>query len=267
MKLSIITCTYNSDLYIEECIDSVLSQRLDPTIFEHIFVDWFSTDKTHDIIKKYIKEHPTHAITFVQKPVKWIYNAMNEGIKIAKWEYIICLNSDDYLANGVLHKYLKFISDTGNKDFYFGKVQFFDKGNPNVMILPHYDYFRKMAFYKFGFNSLVCHPGVILRKELFERFWYFNEHFKIMSDFAMWTKLYKNWVKFTFWNSVVTHFRMHTWSATWGSEIRNRNAWFHEYKLIRQEYYWNVFGWIMYIISRYTSKISLFFLSRRHAKG
>lgn len=260
-KLSIITCTYNSELYLQQCIDSVISQKLDKNEYEHIFVDWFSTDKTHDIIKKYIKENSTHAITFVQKPAKWIYNAMNEGIKIAQWEYVICLNSDDYLAKQSLVKYLEFIDITWQKDFYFAKVQFFSKENPHIMTLPHYTFLRRIAFYKFWFNSLVCHPGVLLKKKIFERFWYFNENFKIMSDFALRTKLYKSWIHFIFFDHIVSHFRMHEGSATWTSQTHNRDVWFREYKMVRQQYYWKFFGWLMYVISRYTSQISLFFLS------
>jgi glycosyltransferase involved in cell wall biosynthesis len=58
MKLSIVTCTYNSEKYLQECIDSVIAQDLDTNIYEHVFVDAYSTDKTKNIIKKYQKQYP-----------------------------------------------------------------------------------------------------------------------------------------------------------------------------------------------------------------
>jgi glycosyltransferase involved in cell wall biosynthesis len=57
MKLSIITCTYNSEKYLQECIDSVVAQNLDIHEYEHIFVDAYSTDKTKKIIVEYKKKY------------------------------------------------------------------------------------------------------------------------------------------------------------------------------------------------------------------
>ena len=51
MKFSIITATYNSALYLEETIESVLSQTYSD--IEYIIVDGNSTDATHEIIKKF----------------------------------------------------------------------------------------------------------------------------------------------------------------------------------------------------------------------
>ena len=50
MKVSIITVTYNSEKYLEDCIESVIKQRY-PDI-EHIIVDGKSNDGTLAIIKK-----------------------------------------------------------------------------------------------------------------------------------------------------------------------------------------------------------------------
>ncbi|MDR0370030.1 MAG: glycosyltransferase [Candidatus Peribacteria bacterium] len=81
MKLSIITCTYNSETYLPKCIDSVIVQHLNPLDFEHIFVDGNSTDETLQIIQTYKKEHPEYHITVLQAEPKGIYNAMNLGVR------------------------------------------------------------------------------------------------------------------------------------------------------------------------------------------
>ena len=49
IKFTIITCTFNSEKYLEECIDTVRKQ--DFKNYEHIFVDAFSTDSTISMIK------------------------------------------------------------------------------------------------------------------------------------------------------------------------------------------------------------------------
>lgn len=49
-KISIVTPTYNSEKYLEECILSIKDQKYE--MFEHIIVDGGSTDETLSIIKK-----------------------------------------------------------------------------------------------------------------------------------------------------------------------------------------------------------------------
>jgi len=120
MKLSIITCTYNSAEYLQECIDSVIAQNLDPTIFEHIFIDGESSDSTLSLIETYQKQYPTWNIYVETRPKKGIYNAFNEGIKKSTGEYIMFLNSDDFLIPSILDPYLQYIKKTGEKDIYFG---------------------------------------------------------------------------------------------------------------------------------------------------
>jgi hypothetical protein len=91
-----------------------------------------------------------------------------------------------------LSSYLNFIAVTGDLDVYFSKIKLFSAQKDTVKIVPHYSFVTKIAFYRFGFNSLIYHPGVILKKSLFDRFGYFNEKFKIVSDVEFRTKLNKH---------------------------------------------------------------------------
>ena len=54
MKVSIVTPTYNSEEYLEKCIQSIMGQS--HTDYEHIIVDGGSKDRTIEIIKKYVPE-------------------------------------------------------------------------------------------------------------------------------------------------------------------------------------------------------------------
>gem|GEM_PF-1669444 len=66
MKLSIITCTYNSEKYLAGCIQSLITQNLNVNDFEHIFVDAFSSDSTINIINEYKNNHTTHNINLIR---------------------------------------------------------------------------------------------------------------------------------------------------------------------------------------------------------
>ena len=53
-KISVLMPAYNTEKYISEAIESILNQTLKD--FEFIIIDDFSTDKTWNIIQKYVKE-------------------------------------------------------------------------------------------------------------------------------------------------------------------------------------------------------------------
>ena len=91
MKVSIITVTYNSGKYLEDCIESVVKQRYKN--IEHIIVDGKSNDNTLAIIKKY----ESHISKWISETDKGMYDAINKGIVMATGDIIGILNSDDML--------------------------------------------------------------------------------------------------------------------------------------------------------------------------
>jgi len=92
---SIIVPIYNVERYLEQCIESVLAQ--DYQNYELILVDDGSPDNSIDICTKYAKQH--HNIVFIRKVNGGISDARNAGIKLARGEYLIFLDSDDYWNN------------------------------------------------------------------------------------------------------------------------------------------------------------------------
>src|SRR5436305_11530477 len=93
MKVSLITVTHNSAVYLEECIKSVLDQR--SANIEHIIVDGGSTDGTLDIIKKYDR----HIAKWKTEKDRGMYDAINKGISMATGDILGILNSDDIFAS------------------------------------------------------------------------------------------------------------------------------------------------------------------------
>ena len=232
MKLSIITCTYNSEKYLQVCIDSVISQNLDIENYEHIFVDAYSTDSTKKIIKKYMKKYSN--VKLIEHKPKWVYNAMNEGIKEAKWEYVLCLNSDDYLEKNCLNEYLDFINQNKNIDIFYGKLNFI-KNNKIISIgCNSFVFLRKILFYHFGCNILVLHPTVIAKTFSLKKMWLFDESKKISSDFWMRLKMLKNGMQFKYFPCIVSNFRIHEWSIS--SNNRNYELWNIECKYFKVKY-------------------------------
>ena len=96
-KISIVTPSYNQAEYLEECIESILSQNY-PNL-EYIIMDGGSTDGSVEIIKKYEKQ-----LTYWQsKPDGGQYQAINEGFRRSSGEIMTWLNSDDKYHAGALY--------------------------------------------------------------------------------------------------------------------------------------------------------------------
>lgn len=94
-QISIIIPVYNAGLYIEACIKSLLNQTF--TNCEFIFVNDGSTDSSKIIIESY-KEFDKR-ITLINQQNQGVSIARNNGITIAKGEYIGFVDADDWVEN------------------------------------------------------------------------------------------------------------------------------------------------------------------------
>ncbi len=91
--LSVIVPFYNTEKYARRCIDSILNQESEYT-FEVILVDDGSQDGCGEILDSY---RSCGNVRVIHKPNGGLSDARNSGIKIAQGEYILFVDSDDYL--------------------------------------------------------------------------------------------------------------------------------------------------------------------------
>lgn len=110
-KVSVIIPVYNTEKYLEECLDSVIHQTLKD--IEIICINDGSTDNSLEILKKY-KQKDSRIITIDQEN-SGAAIARNKGIKIANGEYLSFIDSDDYIDLDFLEK-LYSASNNGNCD-------------------------------------------------------------------------------------------------------------------------------------------------------
>lgn len=103
MKLSIITINYNNAEGLRKTMESVFAQTCRG--FEYIVVDGASTDGSVEVIKEYEKSNlkletiNLQSFVWISEPDNGIYDAMDKGLKMAKGEYVLMLNSGDFLID------------------------------------------------------------------------------------------------------------------------------------------------------------------------
>ena len=112
MKYSVIIPVYNSEKTIKRCIESIsLQNRPDVEI---IVINDGSTDKTESICKALQTEHKN--IIYITKENGGVSSARNLGLSVATGEFVMFVDSDDYVDNNCFDTIDKYIKS--NADFY-----------------------------------------------------------------------------------------------------------------------------------------------------
>lgn len=110
-KVSIIVPVYNSEKYLGDCVDSLLSQTHDD--LEIIIVDDCSKDKSYDVMRR-IKDNNPRRIKVIRNEVnKGAAASRNVALTEAKGEYISFIDSDDYLDLNAIKKMHDSLEKTG----------------------------------------------------------------------------------------------------------------------------------------------------------
>lgn len=118
--ISVIIPVYNVEKTLKRCVDSVLEQSY--TNIEIILVDDGSTDRSIEICEQYAENFPN--IRVLHQENNGLSETRNNGVKIAKGEYIIFLDSDDWWEADFIYQCMKKNQKSKNKyDLFIGAAQ------------------------------------------------------------------------------------------------------------------------------------------------
>lgn len=173
--LSVITINYNNANGLQKTMDSVLGQTFPD--FEYIVIDGGSTDGS----KKIIEEHQSKLAYWISEKDNGIYNAMNKGIQQSKGEYLLFLNSGDYLAdNAVLSKVFR-VKPTA--DIVYGNMVIEKPdGTKQQGYMPETITLKQMVL------DTLWHPVSFIKKSLFYKYGLYNKDYKIVADYDFFFK-------------------------------------------------------------------------------
>lgn len=133
-KISVIITCYNYGQFIEEAVDSVLSQTFKD--FEVIIVNDGSTDEhTIEVLNRIRKEHPE--FTMIDHENSGAAAAKNSGIRVAKGEFFLPLDADDKIDPKMLEECLGVIKRDDKLGFVYTDTKFFENFNA---VLPRQEY-------------------------------------------------------------------------------------------------------------------------------
>lgn len=184
MKLSIITINYNNAEGLRKTLESVAAQTY-PDI-EHVIVDAASTDGSVDFIKEYAGRSK-YAVAWTSEKDKGIYDGMNRGINKANGDYVWILNSGDCASSSDTVEKMMTILNEGGIDILLGNKIHVYSGNKRKVEggrkkaeggKPQPVDTSMLTFY----SGTVPQDAAFVRRELFEKYGYFDETMKICAD-------------------------------------------------------------------------------------
>lgn len=185
-KISIIVPVYNTEKYISECINSLLSQTYNN--YEIIIIDDGSTDNSYKICKDYEKKHKK--IKLYSQKNSGVSSARNLGIKVSSGDFIIFVDSDDYCNSN----YLETIKDNLHEDelLGFGFEKTYTNKKITILLNSFYcnnkDEMDEFIIANSKFGGYICNKVFstkILKQNniLFDKELYYSEDLKFTIDY------------------------------------------------------------------------------------
>lgn len=190
--------SYNHGTYIQEAIDSVLCQA--GVDLELLICDDGSVDMSAEVLRR--QTDPRIHVT-IHSQNRGACTVLNELIAQSKGEFIALINSDDvWQGTGKLAEQLDLLQTNPTIGASFGKAEFIDAKsciipNDQIAIANIFEQENRSrakwlrTFFEYG-NS-ICHPTMMIRKKCYTELGGYNNRFRQLPDFEMWTRLVKRY--------------------------------------------------------------------------
>jgi len=200
MKVSIITVTFNSARFLEDCIRSVQSQHYKN--IEHIIIDGKSTDGTIGIIKKNEKG----IARWVSEADRGIYDAINKGMAMATGDVIGILNSDDVLDNGRVITNIVKTFLTSKTDVVYGDLEVVTQEDTSKVLRS----WKGQPFNRnrFRYGWMPAHPTFYVKRSLISKYGGYETHYFTAADYEFMARyLYHHKVTATYLPALIVRMR------------------------------------------------------------
>ena len=226
--VSIIINCYNSDKYIKQTIDSVLTQTYDN--WEVIFYDNASTDDTKEIISSYNNVN----FRIFTSPINILLGAArNEAIKLANGEYIAFLDSDDYWHSSKLEKQIFIFQENPDLGLVYTDAIYFNASNKKMRLYEYRKYYLGNCLEPLLLDYFLCMSSCMIKKSIILKYKIeFDNKLLVCEDPDYFIQIALK-SDFSYCNLPLTYYRIHDKSLT----AQNRELFFKEILYIIDKLY------------------------------
>ena len=210
IRIGIVTPSYNQAHFLEQTIDSVLSQGY-PNL-EYVIIDGGSTDGSADIIRRYEK----HLSFWKSERDSGQSEAINKGLRTLNSDVWAYLNSDDIYLPGTFSKVAVEFRDS-SVAWVTGAAQYVDEsGAPLKRLTPVHDWDVEGVLEKLIYQPVMMAVQVsnFMRNSVLRDFGYFDESLHYCMDVEYGLRLLLAGIRPRVIDDVLAHARLHSASKT-----------------------------------------------------
>tara|TARA_B100000686_G_C16493614_1_gene813395 strand:+ start:84 stop:905 length:822 start_codon:yes stop_codon:yes gene_type:complete len=180
-NISVVIPTYNRKSFLQNAIDSVLTQTYQN--IELIIIDDGSSDKTIEYLNK---KYPR--IKIFKQSNKGVSAARNKGIELSSNDWIAFLDSDDRWHPKKLEKQVKNLIEKPKFKICHTNEIWIRKGKKINQHKKHKKY-GGFIFDKCLNSCLISPSSVIIHKNIFKEIGLFNEKLLVCEDYDLWLRI------------------------------------------------------------------------------
>jgi glycosyltransferase involved in cell wall biosynthesis len=265
MKISIVTTNYNTDKYLEQTIQSVLSQKGDFKL-EYIITDGGSKDNSLKIIKKYDKEVKEGKwgnnveFKYISEKDKGQSDGINKGLRMATGDIAAFLNADDIYLENTLNTVVEYFKDNPSCMWLTGYCSIIDENGKQIK--EYITKYKNRKLRKFTFEQLLVEncipqPSTFWRRKLLNEIGYIDETLHYSMDQDLWARFAQRY-KLYLIPEYLAQFRL-TLDTKTGSSIEKT---LNESKMIAKKYSKNRWILLQQQLSNFKRIISYKYLSK-----
>lgn len=221
--ISVVMPVYNAEKYLDEAIQSILTQTYNN--FEFIIINDGSTDKSLEIIEKY--KNQDKRIILISRENRGLIYSLNEGIEKANGTYIARMDGDDISLPKRFEEQIIFMEENSEIGVCGSWIEVFGKEiNSTIWKIPtNNDELRVRLLFSVAFG----HPTVMMRKEIIDNYKLrYNELYKDAEDYKFWI----DFSKYTKFGNIPKILLRYRYVETSVSRVAENNKSNTRYKII-----------------------------------
>lgn len=226
-KVSVIVTSYNHELYIEQCIKSIFKQT--HTNIELIIIDDGSKDSSPTLLKNLVEQSPFEQTKLIIQENKGACISRNKGLDLATGDYILMVDSDNFLDENYIQSGVETLRKTG-KDIAYFSLKSAETGEI-INDVPEFniDYFGLVNF----IDTCAVIRSSVINNHRFDL--YLNRLF--MQDYDFFMGLVSKGAVPVKVNGTYLNYRVLPNSVgNLGDNIEKRKEWFEVYRYIKGKY-------------------------------
>ena len=187
LTVSVVMSVYNGERYAPEAVESILAQTFRD--FEFILIDDGSTDGSKALLEGYAKRDPR--VRLVSRPNKGLTKTLNEGLDLARGEFIARMDADDVSLPTRFEKQVAFLRANPDVVCVGARVLRVDPyGSPlseSDHKLTHEEIDRQLM--EEGLGWAITHPVAMMRRDAVAKVSGYREQFRTSQDLDLWLRL------------------------------------------------------------------------------